>query len=379
MTDGGAPLAGVRVVDLTTVVAGPWATHLLAGYGADVIKIEPPEGDIMRYAPPGRHPTMGPEFLHMNAGKRSVALDLKTGAGREEALALIAGADVFLTNVRPAAMERLGLAYADAKRANPEIVYVGIVGFDQRGPYAARPAYDDLIQGGCGLASLFAHTGGEPRYIPSLIADRITGITAANAVLAALFARERGNGGASIEIPMFETMAELVLADHLGGHTYVPPAGDYGYQRILTPHRRPYRTSDGYVCVLLYTPAQWQRFFTAAGRAEQYAAEPRLSDDAMRREHYDYAYAVVADIVAMRTSAEWLVLLESIDVPFMPLHDVASLLDDPQIAATGFVEERDHPTEGRIRTLRTPIRWDALDDVDLRPAPNLGEHNRTQR
>ncbi len=365
----------MRVLDLSSVVAGPWATHVLAGFGADVIKVEPPDGDIMRYAPPARHRGMGAEFLQMNGSKRSVALDLKSDADRSALLALCAHADVLVHNVRPAAMRRLRLDYDDVAAANPAIVYVAIVGFDQTGPYAARPAYDDLVQGACGLASLFAATGdGEPRYVPSLLVDRISGLSAVNAILAALVERARSGVGQALEVPMFETMAELVLADHLGGHTFDPPAGPFGYARILTPYRRPYRTSDGYVCVLLYNDRNWKQFFTVAGRLAAYAADPRLCDGTLRRDNYDYAYRLVAEILATRTSAEWLALLEANDIPVMPLHDIASLMDDPQLAATAFFETAEHPTEGTIRTMRTPTRWGRSSRPAQAPAPRLGEH-----
>jgi crotonobetainyl-CoA:carnitine CoA-transferase CaiB-like acyl-CoA transferase len=318
---------------------------------------------------------MGAEFVQMNGSKRSIALDLKRDADRDALLALCAHADVLVHNVRPAAMRRLRLDYDDVAAANPAIVYVSIVGFDQAGPYAARPAYDDLIQGACGLASLFAATGdGEPRYVPSLLVDRISGLSAVNAILAALVERGRSGIGQALEVPMFETMAELVLADHLGGHAFEPPAGPFGYSRVLTPYRRPYRTSDGYVCVLLYNERHWERFFTVAGRLGEYAADPRLSDDTLRRDDYDYAYRLVAEILATRTSAEWLALLEANDIPVMPLNDVASLLDDPQLTATAFFATAEHPTEGTIRTMRTPTRWNRSPQTTPTPAPRLGEH-----
>ena len=373
----GGLLDGVRVLDLTSVVAGPWATHVLAGFGADVVKVEPPQGDIMRHAPPMKHRAMGSEFVQMGGSKRSIVLDLKTESGRAALLALCARFDVLLHNVRPAAMRRLGLGYDAIAAVNPRIVYAAIVGFDQAGPYAARPAYDDLIQGASGLASLFAATGdGEPRYVPALIVDRITGLCAANAILAALLERERSGRGQALDVPMFETMAELVLADHLGGHTFEPPAGPFGYTRVLTPYRRPYRTSDGYVCVLLYNHDHWVRFFAVSGHGDAFAADPRLSDDAIRREHYDHAYRIVAEILTERTSAAWLALLEANDIPALPLHDVASLLDDPQLAATDFFVTEEHPSEGTVRTMRTPTRWSRSPAARTSPAPRLGEHTR---
>jgi crotonobetainyl-CoA:carnitine CoA-transferase CaiB-like acyl-CoA transferase len=232
-----------------------------------------------------------------------------------------------------------------------------------------------LIQGASGLASLFAATGaGEPRYVPSLIVDRISGLCAVNAILAALVERASSGLGQALEVPMFETAVELVLADHLGGHSFEPPAGPFGYTRILTPYRRPYRTSDGYLCVLLYTHAHWERFFAVAGAAQAFASDVRLNDDVVRRENYDYAYRVVAQILATRPSAEWLALLEASDIPALPLHDVASLMHDPQLAATGFFALEEHPSEGTLRTMRTPTRWSRSPETTPAPVPRLGEH-----
>ena len=367
-----APLAGIRIVDLTSVVMGPWATYILAGYGADVIKVEAPGGDVMRYAGPSRHPGMGSLFMFMNRGKRSIVLDLKRAEARDALLRVCESADVFITNVRPAAMRRLGLGYDDVAAVNARIVYVDLVGYGQAGPYAAKPAYDDLIQGISGLAATFRRVGdGEPRFVPALIADRITGMNAVHAVIAALFARERTGRGQHVEVPMFETMAELVLSDHIGGHLFDPPAGDFGYNRALTPNRRPLRTLDGYVCILLYTERHWERFFEIVGQQHRYARDSRLSDPNVRRREYDAAYGVVAEIVTTRTSAEWLAALAAADIPVVPLHDVADLLDDEHLRATGFFSKETHPTEGAVRAVRRPSGGA---DGALRHAPRLGEH-----
>jgi crotonobetainyl-CoA:carnitine CoA-transferase CaiB-like acyl-CoA transferase len=369
------PLAGIRVVDLSSVVMGPWATYILAGYGADVIKVESPDGDVMRYAGPSRHHGMGSLFMFMNRGKRSIALDLKRPAARDALLRVCERADVFVTNVRPAAMRRLGLGYDDVAGVNARMVYVDLVGYGQDGPYAAKPAYDDLIQGISGLAATFRRVGdGEPRFVPALIADRITGMNAVHAVLAALFQRERTGLGQHVEVPMFETMAELVLSDHMGGHLFDPPAGDFGYNRALTPNRRPLRTLDGYVCVLLYTEKHWERFFEIVAQEDRYRGDPRLSDPAVRRREYDAAYGVVAELVATRTSADWLEALNAADIPVVPLEDVADLLDDEHLRATGFFAPEAHPSEGALLSVRRPLRFSDAPAIDLRPAPRLGEH-----
>ncbi|HEV2738453.1 MAG TPA: CoA transferase [Candidatus Elarobacter sp.] len=368
------PLAGIRVVDLSSVVMGPWATYILAGYGADVIKVEPPDGDVMRYAGPSRHHGMGSLFMFMNRGKRSIVLDLKRPAARDALLRVCERADVFITNVRPAAMRRLGLGYDDVAAVNARVVYVDLVGYGQDGPYAEKPAYDDLIQGISGLAATFRRVDGEPRFVPALISDRITGMNAVHAVLAALFARERTGVGQHVEVPMFETMAELVLSDHIGGNLFDPPAGDFGYNRALAPNRRPFRTLDGYVCVLLYTEKHWERFFEIVAQEDRYRGDPRLSDPVVRRQEYDSAYRVVAELVATRTSAEWLAVLNAADIPVVPLEDVADLLDDEHLRATGFFSTEMHPTEGALRSVRRPLRFSGAPAPDLRQAPSLGEH-----
>lgn len=368
------PMDGFRVIDLSSVIMGPWATHILADYGADVIKVEPPDGDITRKAGPMRHPDMGPLFLHANRNKRSIVLDLKNPAGRDALLRLCAGADVLIHNIRPAAMRRLSLSYEEVAAAHPRLIYVSLVGFGQDGPYASRPAYDDLIQGASGLASLFMRAGGDaPRYVPALLSDRIVGISAAHAVLAALLHRERTGEGQAIEIPMFETMAELVLSDHLGGSTFEPPEGPTGYNRLLAADRRPYRTKDGFICVLLYGDKHWRRFFEAAGEAELYLADARLSDAALRRSHVGDAYAVVARILERRGSAEWMDLLNANDIPVMPLNDIDGLIEDPHLAAVGFLHAEAHPSEGVIRTLGIPSRWSGSPPTRRLPAPRLGE------
>ncbi|MBD5606696.1 MAG: CoA transferase [Candidatus Eremiobacteraeota bacterium] len=370
------PLDGIRILDLSSVVMGPWATHVLADYGADVILVEPPGGDIMRRASAQRHDRMGAVFMHGARGKRSIVLDLKTERGRDALLALVGTADVFVHNVRRAAMERLRLTYDAVARVNPRIVYASLVGYGQDGPYAARPAYDDLIQGASGLAATFAMAGDEPRYVPALVVDRTAGIVAASAILAALVERSRTGTGRALEVPMFETMVELVLADHLGGDSFVPPEGNAGYARILARNRKPSRTTDGYVCVLLYNEAHWKRFFEVCGESERYRDDARLHDPQARVLDYDGAYGEVARVLATRSPAEWLATLEAADIPVMPLYDVAQLQRDPHLQSVGFFEEIEHPTEGRLRTLGFPVTFAGTDRGTRGVAPRLGEHTR---
>jgi crotonobetainyl-CoA:carnitine CoA-transferase CaiB-like acyl-CoA transferase len=369
------PLHGVRVVDMTTVLMGPFATQIVADYGADVIKVEPPEGDIMRLAGPMRSPGMGAMSLHANRNKRSIALDLKKESGRRALLRLCANADVFVTNNRPASMRRLGLADDELRAANPRLVRVSLIGYGEGGPYAGRPAYDDLIQGISGVPGLVARVSGhEPRYVPLTMADRIVGLNAVHVILAALVDRDRVGEGQAVELAMFETLAQFVLGDHMGGRTFTPPLGEPGYSRLLVADRRPYRTSDGYICVLVYTDKQWQAFFRASGRADL-ADDPRLKDHATRAQHYAPVYAMLADIIATRPTAEWMRLLQAADIPCVPMNDLDSLIDDEHLKAAGFFVEMEHPSEGAIRLTGIPSRWSRSQPRVSRHPPRVGEHS----
>ena len=370
------PLSGVRIIDLTTVVMGPFATQILADLGADVVKVEAPEGDVLRHIAPMRHAGMGHIFLHHNRNKRSVVLDLKQGTGREALLRLARSADVLVYNVRPQAMARLRLTYSDVAAVNPRLIYVGAYGYGQGGPYAAQPAYDDLIQGMVALPSILVDAGAaQPRFVPTAIADRITGLATVNAVSAALFFRERTGKGQSVEVPMFETLAHLVLADHMGGRTFEPQEGPSGYRRMLAPHRAPYATRDGHICVLIYNDKHWRTFFTLIGRKEMFEADPRFSSQEARSRNIAEVYAFVAEHLATRTSAEWLRLLKEADIPATPLNSVDELIDDPHLREAGFFARTTHPTEGNLCMMSPLGIWSASPPGELRPAPRLGEHS----
>lgn len=371
------PLAGIKVVDMTSVLMGPFASQSLGDMGADVIKVEAPHGDLVRQIGPARHEGMGPVFLNANRNKRSVALDLKTPAGLQAVRRLLQDADVLMYNVRPQAMARLGLGYEDVAALNPRIVYAGLFGFGQDGPYAARPAYDDLIQGAVALPHLIAQaSGGIPRYVPTAMADRIVGLTGVSAILASLMARERTGKGDRVDIPMFETMAGFVLGDHLGGLTYEPALDGGGYARQLSPERRPYQTSDGHICALVYTDKQWTGFLREIGRTSLSEEDPRFASYSARSRHIDHVYGVLATIFKERSTAEWMTLLERADVPFMPMHSLQSILHDPHLEATGFFSTVEHPSEGAIRTMRMPMRFQAYPARAATPAPTLGQHTR---
>ncbi|ABE37846.1 L-carnitine dehydratase/bile acid-inducible protein F [Rhodopseudomonas palustris BisB5] len=370
------PLSGVTILDLTSVLMGPYATQTLADMGANVIKVESPDGDIVRHIGPGRTPGMGGMFLNTNRGKRSIVIDLKQDEGRATLLRLAATANVVIYNVRPQAMARLGLGYEQFAAANPSIIYVGVFGYGQNGPYAAKPAYDDLIQGAAGVPTLLAAAGdGTPRYVPITIADRIVGLMAVNATLGGLMHQQRTGQGQRIDVPMFESMAEFVLVDHLGGLTYDPPLDHGGYARLLSRYRKPYKTSDGYLCVLIYNDKQWRSFFEAIDRND-FLAQPRFANHAARTQHIDEIYEEIGGIFLTRTTADWRELLERADIPVMPMHTMESILEDPHLDAVGFFKTLDHPVEGRIRQTQVASTWSVTQPQAGGPAPTLGEHAR---
>lgn len=370
------PLDGVRILDLSSVVMGPFATQLLGDLGADIVKVESPDGDILRHVAPMRHPAMGHIFLHHNRNKRSIVLDLKKTEGLAALQKLIKTADVLFYNVRPQAMKRLKLSYEDVTAINPQIIYVGAYGFSQRGPYAAQPAYDDLIQGMSAIPALFHEAGASsPRYAPLAIADRITGLAAINAVTTALFARSRTGKGQSVEVPMFETVTQMVLADHMGGFTFDPPEGPYGYARMLAHDRAPYKTSDGYMCVLIYNDNHWRAFFKLIGQEAMFATDARFSSHEARSRNIAEVYAFAAEHLKLRTNAEWEKLLREADIPSAPMKTVGDVLNDPHLAATGFFKDTVHPSEGRLREMALASHWSGADEMPHRPAPRLGEHS----
>jgi crotonobetainyl-CoA:carnitine CoA-transferase CaiB-like acyl-CoA transferase len=375
MTSAG-PLAGIRILDLSSIVLGPLATLILAGLGAEIIKIEAPEGDHVRNAGVMKRDGMGHVFLHNNRGKKSLVLDLKQATARAALISLADKADVLLTNVRPAAMKRLGLDYQSLAQRNPRLIYVGACGYGGCGPYADKPAYDDLIQGATGIPWLIQqYAGGEPAYAPISLADRVTGLHVVYAVTTALYARERSGKGQEVEVAMFESVAHFVLADHMAGRTFEPPQGEAGYDRLLSPHRRPYRTADGYLCVLIYNDRQWRRFLDIIGKPELFDIDPRFSSQPNRSRHIRFIYAWVSEIMPSRTTAEWQRLLDAADIPNQTLNSIEDLLNDPHLRQTGFIGLQEHPTEGRVRTLGNPTAWSDTPLGDIAPAPLLGQHS----
>jgi crotonobetainyl-CoA:carnitine CoA-transferase CaiB-like acyl-CoA transferase len=368
------PLRGVRVLDLTTVVMGPAATQMLGDLGADVIKIETAAGDSMRWIGPWRHPGMGPLFLQANRNKRSVVLDLKTPDGRAAALALAGKADVLVSNVRPQGLGRLGLNYEAVAAANPSIIYCAAVGYGSGGPDAGRAVYDDLMQAASGICGLFRAVDGAPRYAPINICDRVVGLYVANAVLAALFHRARSGEGQQIEVPMFETMAQFVLADHIGGQAFVPPQGEMGYRRLLSRTRGPYATRDGHLSVVVYTDRHWRAFTALVGCADLLDRDDRFASQESRTRHAEAIGAFLAGQLATRSSAEWLALLQAIDIPACKVNGLEDLMDDPHLTAVGLFDTAEHPTEGTLTSCRFPVTFSRTPADVRRLAPNLGEH-----
>ena len=369
------PLAGLRVIDLTSVLMGPFTTQVLGDLGADVIKIESPEGDTVRHIGTARNPAMGPCFLHVNRSKRSVVLDLKLKQDRQAILELAKTADIFISNVRPAAMARLQLGYEDVFAANPRIIYVSLVGYGQDGPYAQRAAYDDMIQAVCAVPSLIAQAGdGVPRYVPLAMVDRIVGQAAATATLAAVIHRDKTGRGQRVEIPMFETMIPYVMGEHMMGLTFDPPLGPPGYPRLLASTRQAYPTRDGFVCALVYTDKHWQSFFELMGQPDRCSNDPRLASISTRTTHINDLYAEVSAFLLEHSTAYWLEALQAADIPVMPLHTLESMLEDPHLHAVNYFEMVDHPTEGRVRQMPPLGRWSDSVPNSLRPAPTLGQH-----
>ncbi|HEY0184792.1 MAG TPA: CoA transferase [Rhodopila sp.] len=370
------PLAGIRVLDLTTVQMGPWCTRIVADYGADVIKVEAPGGDSSRYTGVPRHRGMSGTFQHNARGKRSIAIDLKQPEARDAVLRLVPTVDAFASNIRQAALARLGLDYQSVRALNPSIVYLSMVGYGSAGRYAGRPAYDDLIQAAAAIPMLLQRSTGEPRFIPMAAIDRIVGGAAANALLAGLLAKARTGVGQMIEVPMFETMAQFVLSEHMQGQTFDPPTSPAGYKRTLSPHRRPYATKDGFIAVLPYNDGQWRRFFEAVGKGHLLDSDPRFADIAARTANIDSLYEMIGEELKHRTTDEWLELLQRNDIPCMRPHTLESLMEDPHLADAGFFRWEDHPSEGRIRTMREPSTWSETTPPTGRFSPRLGQHTR---
>jgi len=367
-------LQGVRIIEVGAVVLGPYAGQILADLGAEVIKVEAIEGDIARHA----HP-IGPAgsalFLNNNRNKRMLAIDLKQPEGRAALAKLIETADVLFHNMRVDAAERLGLGFEAVVAIKPDIVHCAAIGFGQRGPYRDRPAFDDIIQAASGLAGLEAATGADPRFVPTVLADKVAALHAVYAILAALVARANGRTGAiKVEVPMFEALAAFLLNEHLAGATFAPD-GALGYPRILSPNRRPFRTADGWIAVLPYTDKQWRSFLREVGR-DDIVGQPWFADPRQRPAHIDTLYAIVAESLPARSTAAWMEVLSACDVPCSTVPDLPGLLDDPHLAEVGFFDIPAGYPDGIERALPQPVLFEGVAPAPDIAARELGSDSR---
>jgi crotonobetainyl-CoA:carnitine CoA-transferase CaiB-like acyl-CoA transferase len=375
MTMQSGPLTGIRIIDLTTVVLGPYATQMLGDLGADVIKVESPEGDNCRWIGPSRNKGMGSYFAMLNRNKRSVVLDLKRPVARDALLRMVDTADVFVHNMRLGAAERLGLGYAALSARNARLVYACASGFRKGSSKQEHPAFDDPIQGMSGLAALNAAPDGAPRYVPSVIVDKLTGQMLASMIGMALFHRERTGQGQEVHVPMLETTLAFLLVEHMWGAVLNQPELGMGYPRMLTPHRRPYATQDGYISVIAVSDAHWRRLFEAMGRAAL-IDDPRFATIAARSDNVDALYGVLTEGMRARATAEWLEILAALDIPCGPANTLTDLLDDTYLQETAFFQRTTHPLDGDVTITAFPARFSASPPSVRRLWPTLGEHTK---
>ncbi|WP_106400919.1 CaiB/BaiF CoA transferase family protein [Actinocorallia populi] len=362
------PMSGVRVLDLTTMVMGPYSTQIMADMGADVIKVESPAGDNTRYVSVGPEPGMGGVFVNVNRGKRSVVLDLRSDGGKDVLRELIGRSDVFIHSMRAKAIAGLGFGYAEVAAVNPSIVYTNCYGYGRRGPEADLTAYDDTIQAECGLPFAQERLTGEVGYVGTIMADKVAGMTALYATLLALFHRERTGEGQEVEVAMFETMASFMLVEHANGAMFSPPLGPAVYPRAVTPDRRPYRTKDGHLSVLVYNDKQWSAFVDAVKPA--WAGE-HFATLEQRARRIDEVYALLGETFLERTTRDWLGLLRSLDIPAAPVRTLDELFDNPHLNEVGFFETVDTPN-GPVRFPGMPAWFSRTPGRVAGPAPRLG-------
>ncbi len=370
---GKGPLAGVRVIDLTAMVMGPYCTQIMADMGADVIKVEPPEGDNTRYISVGPVKGMSGVFVNVNRGKRSVVLDLRSDADKAALRGLVARADVFIHSMRAKAIAKLGFSYEDVAALNPAIIYTNCYGYGRRGPDKDLTAYDDTIQAECGLPAIQQMLTGEANYVGTIMADKVTGLTALYATMMALFHRERSGEGQEVEVSMFETMASFMLVEHANGAMFSPPLGPAIYPRAVAPNRRPYRTSDGHIAALIYNDKQWSAFVGAV--QPPWAGDPAYATLELRARNIDTVYALIAGTLAQRTTREWLELFRSLDIPAAPLRTPAELFDNPHLNAVGMFETVDTPL-GPVRFPGVPTWFSRTPGRVAGGAPQLGANTR---
>ena len=369
------PLSGLKVLELTSVVLGPWAAQIIADMGADVIKIEAPFGDSNRQLGASKNPGMAALYLSNNRNKRSLVLDLKQESARDALLAIVKDCDVFLHNNRPQVMTKLRLEYEDIKSVNENIIYCGTYGYGKDGPYGEKGALDDSIQAVSGVAALNELVLGEPRYLPTVVADKTTAITVVYSILAALFHRERSGVGQEIEVPMFETMVSFVMAEHIWGEVFEPKLGEAGYTRLMSHHRKPYKTKDGYIAVLPYMNNHWKTFCEKAER-EDLIEDERFKDLSSRVKNIDDTYSETGKILATKTTQEWLDIFAGTKVPVIVVNSLEDLFHDPHLEAVDFWKSFDHPTEGQLKMPGFPSKFSKTPASIRKHAPKLGEHSK---
>ncbi|MGE4239394.1 CaiB/BaiF CoA transferase family protein [Ramlibacter sp.] len=370
-----SPLHGIRVIDMTSLGMGPLAAQILGDYGADVIKLEPPTGDVFRHVLPQGTPGMSHAFIQFNRNKRSVSLDLKKPEGLEAARKLLKTADVVLSNVRPSAMKALGLDYESVRAIKPDIIFAAAYGYSERGPYAGRPAADDTIQAMSGVAGLQQLAYGKATLVANVVADKAVGQALVGAVMAALIHKMKTGQGQRIEVPMFETMVAFTMPEHIAGMTFDPPKGGAGYSRVINPERRPYKTKDGWLCVLPYTTPQWQRFFALIGR-DDLAKDPVLADPVERSKRFRELYSLIDEVMPQRTTDEWVQALLDADILFGKVNTPDDLMADPHLAALDMFPLVEHPSEGQVRLIGFPIEFTQTPMRLNRLPPTLGQHSR---
>jgi crotonobetainyl-CoA:carnitine CoA-transferase CaiB-like acyl-CoA transferase len=371
------PLKGIRILDLTSVVVGPAATWRLSQYGAEIVKLESPDGDLMRglggLSPTGQH---AGAYLHFNRNKRNICLDLKKSGARDVVARLVASADVIVANMRPQALERLGLDAVSIRTKHPEKVYCLITGYGSDGPYAGQPTYDSVVQGVTGMAGLALARDGTPSYVPMLICDHVVGEIAAGAILAAVLQCQLSGTGTSIEIPMFETMAAFVLQEHLAQHSFDPPVGPIGDQRLLSPHNKPVQTADGWISFTINTDSQVRAFLKACGRNDL-LDDARFATVGSRAKFVTEWFAIRGAPLTAKTTTEWLAIFQGADIAAMPCHTLETLCQDPHLEAVGLVTFEQHPTEGRSAAIRSSIRFDGDFPSTGTPAQPRGQQTRS--
>lgn len=364
-------LSGIKVIDLTTIVLGPYATQFIGDFGASVVKIEAPGGDLFRAVRPGRSRHMGAGYLNLNRNKSSVVIDLKTDEGREEIYELVKSADVVVHNMRVSSAKNLGVDFASLREIQPGLIYCSAPGYGSDGPNANEPAYDDIIQAASGLAELNKNADGDPRFLPTIVCDKVGGLHLALGIVAAIAHKARTGEGCEIEIPMFESMVSFLMAEQMAGRTFVPPIGTVGYDRLLSPNRRPFKTKDGFVSLLPYSSRHWKKFLTLVDRLD-IADEEWVQDPVKRSENIDRLYQIVVEEMPKRTTAQWLEELRQLDIPSSPVNSLSDLFDDEHLKAVGLFVPYEHPDEGALLSVRSPFRvLSGADEANDSPPPGL--------